>query len=69
MSFSYCLFISGSLLFCLSSFYMEGLRVGSLNRNGGRDAQKRAVIPEVIQQKRLDVVLSGKGFLEYKKKS
>ena len=30
--------------------------MASLNRNGGRDAQKRALTAEVIQQKRLDVL-------------
>lgn len=30
--------------------------MASLNINGGRDAQKRALTAEVIQQKRLDVL-------------
>lgn len=30
--------------------------MASLNINGGRDAQKRALVAEVIQQKRLDIV-------------
>lgn len=51
----YCVFLSGFLLVCLSSPYMQGLRVASLNMNGGRDAQKRA-LTEVIKQKRLHVV-------------
>ena len=44
------------LLFSLFSLLMQGLRVASLNINGGRDAKKRAVLSETIQQKRLDVV-------------
>lgn len=32
----------GFLLLFLSLFYMEVLRVGSLNINGGRDRNKRA---------------------------
>lgn len=35
---------------------MEKIKVGSLNINGGRDGQKRAVILEIISQKRLNVV-------------
>lgn len=35
---------------------MQCFRVGSLNINGGRDRQKRALVLEVCQQKRLDVV-------------
>lgn len=44
------------LLLFLSLFYMEVLRVGSLNINGGRDRKKRAWALEVIKQKRLNVV-------------
>lgn len=40
----------------LSQPFMSKIRVGSLNINGGRDGQKRAVISEMISQKSLDVV-------------
>ena len=40
-----------------SLFYMEVLRVGSLNINGGKDRNKRAWVLEIIKQKRLNVVL------------
>ena len=52
----YCLFLSFFVMACLSSPHIQGLRVASLNMNGGRDAQKRALVTEVIQQKKLDVV-------------
>ena len=45
-----------ALLLFFSLFYMEVLRVGSLNINGGRDRNKRAWVLEVIKQKRLNVV-------------
>lgn len=35
---------------------MQGLRVGSLNVNGGRDRHKRAMVTEVVKQKKLDVI-------------
>ena len=34
---------------------MQALKVASLNINGGRSAQKRALVSEVIKQKKLDV--------------
>jgi hypothetical protein len=37
------------LLLFSSLFYMEALRVGSLNINGGRDRNKRAWVLEVIK--------------------
>ena len=36
--------------------FMHKVRVGSLNINGGQDRQKRAVISEMVTQKRLDIV-------------
>lgn len=42
--------------FLMASSYMQGLRVASLNVNGCRDANKRALLAEVIKQKRLDIV-------------
>ena len=53
---SYCRVLLVSILF---SFFlsMRGLRVGSLNINGGRDRLKRALVKEVVQQKKLDVIL------------
>ena len=47
------------LVFSLFSLLMQGLRVASLNINGGRDAKKRAFLSEQIQQNRLDVVFLG----------
>lgn len=47
-------------LFCLYPFltlYMDSLRVGSLNINGGRDRHKRALVSEIMHQKKLNVVL------------
>lgn len=35
---------------------MQNLKIGSLNINGGRDRQKRALISEVATQKRIDVL-------------
>ena len=35
---------------------MQALRVASLNMNGGRSAQKRALVLEVFNQKKLDVI-------------
>ena len=35
---------------------MRSLKIGSLNINGGRDGQKRALISEVSSQKRIDVL-------------
>ena len=40
----------------LSQSSMYKVRVGSLNINDGRDRQKRAVISELVQQRRLDIV-------------
>ena len=43
----------------LSSFlisYLHKARVGSLSINGGKEQLKRAVILEIITQKKLDVV-------------
>ena len=40
----------------LSQSFMNKVRVGSLNINGGRDRQRRAVISEMITQQRLDIV-------------
>ena len=44
-------FLSVSLLSCLSP-PMQILRVASLNINGGRSAQKRAVVSEIVSQKK-----------------
>ena len=55
--FSFQLF---SVLFILSVSFsltsMGSLKIGSLNINGGRDRQKRALISEVATQKRVDVL-------------
>uniref|UniRef100_A0A669BQM4 Reverse transcriptase domain-containing protein n=1 Tax=Oreochromis niloticus TaxID=8128 RepID=A0A669BQM4_ORENI len=42
--------------FLMASSYVQGLRVASLNVNGCRDANKRALLAEVIKLKRLDIV-------------
>lgn len=55
VSFSLFLFFSACLLF-LPVFFMEVLRVGSLNINGGRDGCKRALVFETIEQKKLNVI-------------
>lgn len=34
---------------------MQALRIASLNVNGGRDAHKRALVSQLVQQKRIDV--------------
>lgn len=36
---------------------MDLLRVGSLNINGGRDSHKRALVSEIMQNKKLHVIL------------
>ena len=53
---SLCLVLLISLFFSINNL-MQGLKVGSLNINGGRDRLKRALIKEVLQQKKLDVIL------------
>lgn len=35
---------------------MKSLKIGSLNKTGGRDRQKRALISEVSNQKGIDVL-------------
>lgn len=35
---------------------MQGLRVGSHNKNNGRDKYKRALVTEVVKQKKIEVV-------------
>ena len=35
---------------------MQALKVASLNINGGRSAQKRALISEIVKRKKIDVV-------------
>ena len=55
---SYFLVLLVSIFFLFSLFsLMQGLKVGSLNINGGRDQRKRALVKEVFQQKKLDVIL------------
>lgn len=39
----------------LTSFFMESLRIGSININGGRDCRKRACLNEYIQNKNIDI--------------
>ena len=54
-----CSFLSLFLLFSVSlhsCFLMGGLKIGSLNMNGGRDRNKRALVAEVAEQKRIDVL-------------
>jgi len=36
---------------------MDLLRVGSLNINAGRDSQKRVLVSEIMQDKKLHVIL------------
>ena len=43
-------------LFPSFSLLMKGLRVGSLNINGGRDRVKRALVMETCQLKTLDII-------------
>lgn len=53
-------FLYFSLLLCflisILSVCMETLRIGSLNINGGRDSSKRALVNEIIEQKKLNIV-------------
>ena len=49
-----CVYLS-VLSLCLLPL-MQALRVASLNMNGGRSAQKRALVLEVFNQKKLDVI-------------
>lgn len=49
----YCLFLSLSSLFLYS--YMDVLRVGSLNINGGRDRGKLGMVSEFIKIKKVNV--------------
>lgn len=45
-------------VYCTVLFFfpMHKVRVGSLNINGGRDREKRAVISELITREHLDIV-------------
>ncbi len=47
-------------LFCFQiltfSVCMETLRIGSLNINGGRDSSKRALVKEIVEQKKFNIV-------------
>lgn len=36
---------------------MDLLRVGSLNINGGRDRHKQALVSEIMQNKKLHIIL------------
>ncbi len=38
------------------SVCMETLRIGSLNINGGRDGSKRALVKEIVEQKKFNIV-------------
>lgn len=44
-------------VFSLILLYMEVLRIGTLNINGGRDRNKRAVLAELSRTKNIDVFL------------
>lgn len=57
VSFLYCSLLLSSCLFFLFHFSMQSLKIGSLNINGGRDKNKRALISEVSNLKRVDVLL------------
>lgn len=52
----YCSLLVSLYLFLLSYLSMQNLKIGSLNINGGRDRQKRALISEVATQKRINVL-------------
>uniref|UniRef100_A0A4W6F6F5 Reverse transcriptase domain-containing protein n=1 Tax=Lates calcarifer TaxID=8187 RepID=A0A4W6F6F5_LATCA len=50
-------FLTVSICLCsFSGLSMRSLKVGSLNINGGRDRQKRALISEISDQKKIDVL-------------
>ena len=52
-----CSLLVSACLFLFSlSIFMQSLKIGSLNINGGRDRHKRALISEVATQKKLDVL-------------
>ena len=50
------LYLTFLALFPSFNLLMKGLRVGSLNINGGRDRVKRALVMETFQLKRLDII-------------
>ena len=54
--FLFYLFFLSVSLFPLFNFSMQRLRVGSLNINGGRDRQRRALVSELVNQKSLDII-------------
>ncbi len=56
---SFFLLVSFAVVFNLSflNTYMDLLRVGSLNINGGRDRHKLALVSEVMLNKKLHVIL------------
>ncbi len=47
-----CLF-----LVCLINFFMSRIGLGTLNLNGARDSRKRAMLYDLIKQKKIDVML------------
>lgn len=52
----YCSLLVSACMFLLSNISMQSLKIGSLNINGGRDRHKRALISEVVTQKKIDVL-------------
>lgn len=55
VSFIWLLHVASFTLLIL--FSMDILKISSLNMNGGRAAQRRAVLGEIFKQKKLDVIL------------
>lgn len=55
VSLNWLLYLASFTLLTLSS--MDVLRISSLNMNGGRGAQRRALVGEIFQQKKLDFIL------------
>ena len=54
-----CSFLMAVFNVCLLLFFlfpMQRLRIGSLNINGGRDRNKRALVTEVVNQKNIDIL-------------
>ena len=54
---SFWLFLLISFFFSSISNQMQGQGVDYKNINGGRDRLKRDLVKEVVQQKKLDVIL------------
>ncbi len=50
-------FTSRDVTVCLINFFMSKIGLGTLNLNGARDSKKRAMLYDLIKQRKIDVML------------